>query len=119
MLSPLEKLFCFCWLKIEQFFCADSDDFLMEAQVYYMYSYEQLLVTLNQQNATDTFITQQAAMIYNMRSERQNTTRGTRKISKESHLSREVAKDKRTQFNKYKVVSKVEGVGRRYQTKAH
>ena len=51
MLSPQEKLFCFCWLKIVQFFCADSDDFLMEAQMYCMYSYEQLLATLNQQNA--------------------------------------------------------------------
>jgi len=33
------------------FFCPDSDDFLMEAQMYYMYSYGQLLATLNQQNA--------------------------------------------------------------------
>ena len=49
----------------------------MGAQMHHMYSYEQLLATLNQQNA----ITHQAAMIYDLRSERQNTTRGTRKIS--------------------------------------
>lgn len=42
----------------------------MEAQMYCMYSYEQLLATLNQQNAIISFIAQ-AAMIYNLRSERQ------------------------------------------------
>ena len=59
-------------------------------------------------------------MIYNLPSDRQwleeNTTRGTRKISKESRRSRKVGKVKRTQFKK--IVTKAEGVGRRYQTKA-
>ena len=63
----------------------------------YVYSYEQLLAIVNQQNAT---IAQQAAVIYNLRSERQwleeNNQIQREKLEKSQKNLTDLAKDRKS-----------------------